>query len=578
MLQRIREILFKYNYLLLWIVVFVSIYINFSGVMATLPILKDVRYGDYLGQRWFLTIIAFFIFAIYLYRQTNIFRKLKENLFAILLIALALIVARWFTFDNWFYYDDFRILSHHFAEDPGVGCCGTGYYGFGIIYFVIRFFGPIFELYNGLALFIFFLAGGAIYFLANQLQKNKYISLISAIFFVTTPTYFQETLSMNEFLGDGFSLLLFVLAIHLLIARFWPGAVIFTAAALEFGFSRTHFIALPLFLIGLFVIPKTKSERVSWALTLLSFPTLTYFYMRLLGSTGSNISQILEERAIVIFDVILGVVLSPIFYPIVALFRWVSRDFIYLSILLGVLFIIFFLSLSTWLFIKSKFLPAKNILFGLSIIITSVLLPTLIGSRIFYQIKDMNRQYHPTLIEPVSATGYGLFAALGLSLIIVGLGQIIQRRLFIKFMVILILLNMMVFIKSDRDRIISYAFKLRSMNTQLQKILPSDKQPKIVFIPGGRHLWDGIFYYRAIYGAKEKIEMAQDPKEFAQLLDKYQPALDHIYLLAIDTETYHIFDLSDKLRPDPKKLKEAVAQARIDMSPYQKVIILPIPE
>ena len=79
-------------------------------------------------------------------------------------------------------------------------------------------------------------------FLFNKFQKNKTLSLLVAIFFITTPTYFRVVWEILSWTGTGFSLILIIIAFYLLISDFWPGVLIFAAAILEWDLGRTHFI------------------------------------------------------------------------------------------------------------------------------------------------------------------------------------------------------------------------------------------------------------------------------------------------------------------------------------------------
>lgn len=559
----------------LWIIIAVAVALNFSlkilleqpnghDIFYSFPLTKTIRYSDYLFQKWNLAIVAFLIFGWWLKRGGNLTKAIRENAPFIIILVLVTFSSHIFSFNRWFEFDDYRVIGHHFAVEgtPRQNQMGAGssyYYGIGLVYLVVGWFGTHFELYNALGLFIYSLICITIFFFAKRLGANKVIACLIGLFFVTSPTYYRETLIMLELLGDGFKLLLFSLSCFLLIAKFYPGSVIFAVAALEFGISRTHFIALPLILICLLFKNKKEVGR-DWIFALLSFFTMSFMYVSALGTHPpkiidqtnwiSNFPQLLR-----IADTIFGVTIQhPIIYTGLSFFKWLLGDYPYVSPIIGGLIVVFFLYLSFWLLIKKRLLQSKLIFLGIVIVVSAIIFPTLMGIRLVYKIDSLTAQYND--IFPAAPTSYGVFSAFGITFILLGISEILRRKLFVRILLILIILNTITLLKSDYDWAKIISQPQRAVNVQLNNLLPYDGKTRVIYTPPPTQILSRyISYFHQLYRIKESLNFTNDPQEFIRLLDEYKPSKERVYILIFDTETNEIIDFSYKLRgyyPDKK--------------------------
>lgn len=567
--------------LIIWVVVIVAIFLlnRFTKYQASihLPIVDNIRYGYFLFQKWFLVVIAFSVFGFSLFKKRKLFnlKLLKAYLLPSFYISISLLIARFGSFNHWFYHDDFGIVGYHFSHLntsnlQGMNCCAPGYYSLGLMYLVIHWFGHIFEAYKALGLFIHFLAGVSIYALANKLQQNKTVSLLAALFFVTTTTNFYQTISALEFMGDSFSLLLFILSIYTLIAGYWSGSVIFTAAALEFGLSRTHFISLPLLLIIWLFIPKNSRWKPEWILTSLAFLILPLTYLFVFPHITGPSGNALEWNPIFVYASVLFGVTVPqtIIYPTVKYLRLLTDNSPYIVPFLGIAIIIGLILLAVW-FIYKKRPAAKTFFLGLVILFVSILIPVLRGSRITSNFQGLTTQYLSGV--PALSTGYGIFPAFGLVLLIIGLGQVIQPRIFKIILLSIIVFNIFSYMKLDSNFADMYAVQERAINKQMQNILPADDQTKIIFVPDRSKLYISLLRYTEVFRAKETIIVTSEPDKFMAAMNKYKPAKDHLFYFALNENTFQIHDWSERLRAYPTNKLESGLKI-LDQDPNHKFL------
>lgn len=546
------------NKIVLWIVVISAIvllnYYAANQASIILPIFDKIRYGFFLFQKWFLVVVAFLVFAYFLVKEKQLLgiALFKQHLLPIFLIPIFLIIARFISFGHWFYHDDLGIVSYHFYDITlqGQSCCSPGYYSLGLMFLVIRWFGHIFEAYKAVGLFVHSLVGMAIYALANNLQKNKTISLIVALFFVTTTTNYYQTISALEFMGDSFSLLLFILSIYTLIKGYWPSSVIFAAAAMEFGLSRTHFISLPLLLVLWFFAPKASRWKPEWIMSAMAFLILPFTYLRVFGHvTGPN-GNTLEWNPIFVYASVLLSVTIPhtIIFPLFKYLRLLTINSPYIAPFFGIAIIIVLILIFAWFVYKKR--PATKILFlGLVILFVSIVFPVLRGSRITSDFPGLTNQFLSGV--PALSTGYGIFPAFGLVLIIIGLSQNLSFKIFKVAILSLIVFNTISYIKLDSNFADLYAVSERAVNKQMLKIIPDDGKAKIIYIPDRSKFYIALMRFTEIFRAKETIVITSDPREFMKALDKYKPAKDHLYYLALNENTFRIHDWSERLRAYP---------------------------
>lgn len=539
----------------IWSIIILAVIINFYDLISPLFIFENLRYGHFLAKRLFLVVVAFGIAGFWLTEQKGLLKSVKQNLAQILLIGLVLLVAHLLSFTRWFYFDDFRILSHHVAAQDlhSLACCGPGYFPIAIFHLMIPLFNINYELYNAFGLFIYFLIGIVIFALVKQFYKKNLTALLIAIFFVTSPTYFHETLAMNEFMSNGFALLLFVISAYLSFVRFWPGVVIFSAAALELGLSRTHSIPILLTLIIWLFSDSTKRDKVymiivSVILFLLALPYRNVLFGLDTFSKGLRLPEF--DTLLIYPDMIFGVIVPhEISYPLIHLLRLPFGNFTYLSTLLGVLIVISLVALTIKLLKQKKLLPAKLIVIGLVIILASLALPSMTGSRVERNLGALTLQY--TGADPVRATSYGVFPTFGMVLILSGVAFLISYKKFKLMIISIIILNSLTLIFADGVWAKNQSYTLKTLTFQFKEIMSSDGKIKIIHIPPRtRQLWDSLNTFQGLYRPKEKfIITGGDRQEFMDLLNEYKLPPDQLYFFKIDQRATKVIDISPEVRP-----------------------------
>lgn len=552
---------------LIWILIISAIALNFFDIVAALPLFEDIRYGHMLAKKLFLVAVALGIAFYWLSRQKGLLKQIKQSLSYVMLIGLALLLAHSLSFSRWFYFDDFRILSHHVAATDlhSVACCGSGYFPLALFHVVIQFFGMNFELYNSFGLFLYFLIGLVIFALVKQLLKKNIIALLISIFFVTSPTYFHEILAVNEFTGNGSALLLFVIAIYFAFVKFWPGVIIFTAAALELGLSRTHFMPIPLiFITWLFAGNIKKSKLIMIiipiVLFLLALPYRNLIFGIDIFSRGLKVPQ--WDVLYIYPDMVFGVIVPhELSYIIIRILRLFFEDLWYLSSILGGLVVVIFASATIWLIKQKKILPAKLIFIGLVIILGSLALPSMTGSRVERNLKALTAQY--TGIDPVRATSYGVFPTFGMVFIISGFAGLMSYKKFKSAIIVLIIFNTFTLINADRIWARDQNYSLKTLTFRLSKLFPEDGKIKIIHIPPHtRRLWDSLNTFQGLYRPKEEFLITgADRQEFLDLVNKYKLPASQLYFIKLHTESLTIIDFSDQIRPYyPEEMQKLMDQ------------------
>src|SRR3989338_1937891 len=495
----------------IWILVISAIaLLNYYAVNQStihLPIFDNIRYGDFLFQKWLLPIIAFLVFGYFLLKEKHLSTSvLKQHLLPIFLVSIFLITARFISFGHWFYHDDLGIVSYHFYDTSlqGMSCCAPGYYSLGLMFLLIRWFGHVFEAYKAVGLFVHFLVGMIIYVLSNSLQKNKTVSLIVAIFFVTTPTNYYQTISALEFMGDSFSLLLFILAVYTLIKGYWSNSVIFAAAAMEFGLSRTHFISLPLLMVLWFFAPRVSRWKPQWIMSAGAFLILPFTYLRVFGHvTGPNGTELEWNPLFVYASVLLSVTIPHnIIFPLFKNLRVLTSNSPYIAPFIGILIITILFSIFVW-FIYKKKSATKILSLGLIILLVSIVFPVLRGSRITSDFLGLTNQFLSGV--PALSTGYGIFPAFGLVLILIIIIQNISFKIFKIALVPLIIFNTISYMKLDSNFADLYAVSERAVNKQMLQIVPDDGKAKIIYVPDRSKFYIALMRFIEIFRAKENI-------------------------------------------------------------------------
>lgn len=551
----------------IWVVVLGSVFVNHFFLKDQyfrkgIPLIDHIRYSDFLVQKWFLVFVAFVVFTVWLFKnRKGVWIATRRNILFILLIFIITFGVHIPSFQRWFEFDDYRLIGHHFAvsgtpKENEMGAVNNPYYGYAFGYLVVRWFTDSFELYNATGIIILILIGFVIFFISNVIQKNRAVSLLVALVFTTSTTYFRQILQMHEFLGDTFPLLLFSLAIYFSVKAFYPGAIIFAASAMEFGLSREHFIGVPLFLLVLFFSSKKFSAKRKMVLAFI-FPLLTFFYLSVFLNFQPQIvnrSDWLSNwpQGVRFLDVIFGVTIPHLMsFAIFNFSHFVSQDIAYLSPILGLMFILVILALIVYN--RKNHPAAKLLIIGLSIVTGSVVFQTLSGIRLEHNLSALHRQYLDFL--PSAPTSYGLPAALGVSILFLGLSQIMKARKFYLLAFTVIVINSIGFLKADIEWIKRFSFPQRAANGYLAGIIPYDGKVKVIFTPHPHELLSRyISYFYQLYRIRDQVYWTNDPNELINLLNKYKPDKGHVFLLTFDKSSYEVYDKSELLRNNYTKV------------------------
>lgn len=497
----------------------------------------NIRYGNYLAKRFFLPGIAFIILIFQAVRSKKVVSFIHQNVLSLIIIFFVLLITRIFSFGHWFYLDDYTFLAHWFAHIKDlqiIPCCAEGYPAMGVMYLVMRWFGTNFYLYNTLGFFTLFLTGIVLFMIASKIQNNKTISLLASIFFLTLPTYFHMTMAVQEFTGDGFSLLLFVTSVYLLLSSYIPEALIFAAAALEFGLSRTYFISLPLLFIYSFV------KRNKWGgllFLLISLPYIPVLGTRAFAHGVSVISSFSSSRYFMDLGNIIPQITIPyeILRPLFLMLNWFFDKFVYLTPSIGAL-IILFLIFMTWIsHLKRNVTTTRLFILGIFIILSSVIFPPLFGVRIDVLEKSVKNIINsPT---PTQSTAYGLFPAVGLFFIFLAFSLTTKKSMFLKIVILLIIINSLTVMKSDIIWNNDISKRQKTINNFLTKVLPKDGKPKIIYIPKGGYINRSITNFLTISLPNENVLVTEDLIESGNLVKTYNVTSDHFFELKYDPDT-----------------------------------------
>lgn len=441
--------------------------------------LNNVRYGYWLAKRWFLPVIAISTLIPWLFEQNRLLTFIKNNKRYIFLIFVFLFVARILSFSHWFYLDDFRFLGNFLQQTSdiqNIPCCGEGYPAQWMIYLVMRWFGTNFYLYNALGLVTYFLIGVCIFAIGNKIQNNKFVSLLSALFFVTTPTYFHATIAMVDHTGDSFSLLLFSISLFFLLNKSISRCLIFAAASLEFGLSRTHFIALPLVIAALIYKNSLGIKNIIVIIISLILISLPYYPVLAVREAGEynaktfffNVNNVLISTNAISHALIPFQILKTVGFTLT---KFSSTP--YLSPAIGSLILLFLLIA----IIKSP----KTFILGGSIIVASLIFPPMFGVRTDRQISSFTRELQ-TLLAPSPATGYGLFPAFGLAILLVANTELLKNKYIKQFFILLILINCLSFIYADHKWTTIHVAKDKEAITVIRSSLSSNNFPKGIIL------------------------------------------------------------------------------------------------
>ncbi len=380
---------------------------------------------------------------------------------------------------------------------------------------------------------------------------------------------------MTEFIGDGVSLLLFIIAIYLLVSRFYAGSVIVAAAALEFGLSRTYFIALPLFVTGLLFTLNIKSIRFSQIASFVAFPLLSLIYMPVFFHFATSRINSVVSEFLKLSAMLLAVSIPYEFtYPLIQIFQLFIGNSFYIAPLLGILFIIAIALLALFSYRKNT-VVAKLLLVGIIIIIGSILVPSIRATeRLVQDVGSLTSQFADSI--PTNYTAYGIFPPFGAALIIAGIALLFKSKKIKIVLFLIIIFNIVTSIQIETRAINRFAKPRLEIDKQLLRFLPADGKQKIILVPYSsvnNNLYAGINMFYASYYPQEPVIETDDPKTFIKLLEKYSPMQNHIYLFVRATNSSKIYDFSSKLQAIPKKnlpdaLGDLIQEAK---APYQPI-------
>lgn len=521
------------------------------------PLLDKIQYGYYLAKKFYLPVIAFVILLFWITKRVRIFRFLKKNLFQVIFILSALFFSRFYSFQHWFFLDDYRFLGNYMPPNGDlqyVRCCGDLYTTQGMIMLVWGWFRYNFHFYNLLGLVIYFFIGITIYLICLKLQKSKQIALLLSLFFVTAPTYFYATLAMVDFLGDGFTLLLFVISFYFLLSKSYAYAFIFTLASLEFGLSRSHIIPVPFILTAfLFAVPKERKKILAMSL-LLIISILPYFPLIILRSGGDE-SKLVNylfnlEYLTYLFNMLTHVIFPYIYLKVIISILNAIYASNYLAPMLGIITLISLIFFAFLTHIKKYYKTSKLIIIGTLLILLSVVFPPIVGVRNDSRTMDYTKN---TMLAPFPSpmTGYGLFPALGLVLILTGVSLVKKSSKVKKVLVVLIITNSLSLISSDYNWHKLTSYRQKNINRELNSILPRDGKAKMILLTKkGKDVKHDIERFNYVFRPTEQLILFESLEEWEKYKNLNPPNIERVYLFSFnDKESeQRLINLSEAYR------------------------------
>lgn len=533
----------------------------------------QIRYGHYLFRKWFITICAFLILGIWaVLQKKSVLRFIKNNLGYILIIYSVALIARINSFNHWFYADDIRIISDYFGFYSGktqfLPCCLTGNHSLAALYLLVQLFGNNFLLYKIVGIVLAGGSGLVLYLILHKLFNNRLISLLGAIFFITTPTYFQEAIATMEITGDMFTFLLFLTSAYLLLQRFFPGAVIFMVASLQFGLSRSNLI-LPVLLLLLFFFLSKKFWSKGVLIFVLGYLSLLPEYLivfpTMLNSGAASIPGV--NQILIAFHLFLWATIPAyLVRTFLNLTAWFIGDHMLIPPFLGAAVIVTMILYNLRLYHLNKVKQAKLFFLGWTSIFFGIVGPTLSGTRVTQDITKLF-VYNKNVTLPPGETAYTLFSAFGLTMVFTTLVFIVLRKGKVGkiIAVLFIIMNIFAFLRSDYLWTKLYAEGERTVNKQLGNILSPDNDPVIIYThPTDRFLWQGSKNFNGIFQATRNSTAYMEENEFLLAYKSKKVPKDHFYFLSWNDSTQTITDLSERLRSGPDDKIDETFKVLID--------------
>lgn len=521
---------------------------------------SEVRYGYWLAKKWFLVVLALSSLMWWMFDRGRARKFLRDNPYVWSLFPI-LLITRFLSFSHWFYLDDFRFLTTYLAtpsQIQEVPCCGEGYPAQWMMYLVMRWFEINFYLYNLLGLLTIFCVSTVIYVIGLKVQKLKVIAFLSALFFITTPTYFHTTTAMVDYTGDSFALLLFALSIYFTLSNSLSRSILFAAAALEFGLSRTYFIGLPL-ILAILLIKKgdLRSKLKAAALfILISVP----YYPLLSGREANEINAFtfffnIKNLLISLNAVTHALVPFTLLKGVGVLFVKFSNS-IYLSPVIGACLTLCLLLLPLWLFLKERATAFRLTLLASVIILVSLALPPMFGVRTDRNPSGFTKELINTP-TPLPSTGYGLFPALGLVLVLLGISTTIKPRVFRQIIIPIILFNGFTFAYADYKWYQVHAVQEGVVNLALSGLLPNNGEPKVILLAHkAGYIRRNVENFITIYRPSENIILVDTIDGLTEAQAINHISVDHIYFITYDGNLKRVINLTDIARSKPKSIPE----------------------
>jgi len=528
-----------------------------SRWLEGVELLNRFPFGGYISQRMFLPVFGIVLFIRRYWKQGAMTRLWRENRRQIALLLAVLLVTRFFSWGRWFYQDDYPMIARTnysiLSGDSKVTSMVFGGYQIALFLFVVPFFQFTYELYNALGILLVFLNGVMIYFLAGRLRLHRRKAVLVALFFVTANGYFFESVWMSMFSGTGFTLLLFILALYSLIDDYKEGAVLFFFAGLVFGLARAHFTALPMMIATVFFVGEKFRNKFSLLVYMLLFPLLSLYFLKDLGFAMANPHPIQSfwSHALIYSDVLYSLLVPYLVgIPLVFSLQWFWEGGLYYSAWLGILALVVLAGLIVGLLRKRKMHAAKMTVLGLVIFVSADLVLSYKGTGISYGLKYLN--YNLAMRIPQIQTDYGFFPVFGVCFLLFGLSFYLKKKLFTRFMLILILFNVVGYWRGDYYFIKDVVGGQRRFNEVFSRILPVDDRVKIVYVfsdPTQRPLFEVLKNYVSLYYSRSRgaVLITDSPEDLVKKVVEMKPG-EELYYFSFDDQTKEVEDLSVYLR------------------------------
>lgn len=488
--------------------IFIFSLLSFKNVFYNVFLVKNLPSGwayvvDF-GGILFLPLSISLIYFLKKYGFSKIIKKVKSwiinNKIQAIILLLCLVIVRHYVLDYYFFAEDVYSILWPLNN----GSINPSWYivnGYPFLPFIFSFlvFNTNALFYNLLSISLLYFASLVIYEAIKLLIKNRTISLLSAIFFLITPSYldafsWQATIqgSLLAFNISMLSIIFFILYRKESNKVFLMMSLLLFASSFKIGFVRS---AGMIFVIEYIILVFFKKNVKPFTKII---EGSMYFLIWLGYGFISSIAPFSSGRVPMDYKLIFDNLIFPLFYYTSKLFipfqvakniiplRELFFPFVPSAIWLygGILFIVLMITGLIGI-VKIKKIYGKILVLGVSFFIFNIFYIPIFQTVPHVEIFDR----HFVMQSPPYGPGsrYVLFSAVGIGIILSTLFYylITRKNVFFKaisvFLVAYLALNAFYTIQSHRAITNSIGKPDRFFFNSFFKLVPRNGQPKLVF-------------------------------------------------------------------------------------------------